>query len=201
VARYRFDADPIATTDENLNRLALAQTVFAAPVDAATPLPDSLGQTRLRVLLAAGREEAAGAQARLSAPEDGAPVREVMARGYLIISAQFADRPSQAEDVLRWLERVEALMPGQPESRLLAVAVHLRRGDDTPALTAAESYLDLEKDHALAFGRLVKLEERYAGSSVWSELRRQYPGFPPPAEQDEEPPPASEPAAETAASP
>jgi len=201
MARYRFDADPIAATDENLNRLALAQTIFASPVDAATALPDSLGQTRLRVLLAAGREEAARAQARLFAPDDGAPVREVMARGYLTISAQFADRPSQSEDVLRWLERAEALMPAQPESHFLAVAVYLRKGDDAAALMAAESYLDREKDRPLAFGRLVRLEERYAGSSTWSALRQRHPDFPPPMGRDEEPRPASAPAAETAGSP
>jgi hypothetical protein len=201
MARYRLDADPIAAADENLDRLATAQTIFAAPANPSTPLPTGLGQTRLRVLLAAGREDAAVAQAKLLADESKSRQQEVMARAYLTLSAQFADRPSRSDDVLRWLQRADALMPGQPESRFLCLAVFLRKGDDASALAAAEGYLERENDRTAAFGQLARLEERYAGSTIWSELRRQHPDFPPPAAVDQDSPPTTGPAAGPAPTP
>lgn len=187
MVRYRFGADPASSAEENLERLAEAQTVFAAPAGATTPLPGGLGQTRLRVLLAADRDGEAALQARLLADEDEAAADEAMIRGLLAISAQFAARPSQSERVLRWLGRVDEISPGRPESRVLRLAVHLRRADDEAALAAAEGYLECEKDRAVAFDHLARLEERYAGSAVWSELRRRYPDFRPSAGAEESP--------------
>ncbi|HUN80971.1 MAG TPA: O-antigen ligase family protein, partial [Phycisphaerae bacterium] len=57
--RYQFAADPVGHTDDLLARLAEAHSLSERRIDASQPLPGRPGETRLRILIAAGRETAA----------------------------------------------------------------------------------------------------------------------------------------------
>jgi O-antigen ligase len=193
IVRYRFEGDPTANTDQNLTLLAEAQTIFAAPADAKTPLPDGLGETRLRVLLAAGRENEAAEQLRLLRPEGQRSAQQEMADGYVVIAAQFAQRAEQIEAAMRWARRAAELAPQSANACGVMTSILLKKGDDDAALDMAEEYLKRESDTDAASRALSALEQRYLGSSVWAELRRRHPGLLPAPIVGPEAPPADEP--------
>jgi O-antigen ligase len=178
MATYRFDADPTANTDENLAVLAKAQTIFAAPADATTPLPGGLGRTRLRVLLAAGREKDAEAQIRLLWPESATPPQQDMANAYLEIAMQFAARGLEyAEPALKWAERAAGLQPQSADAYGVIMALSLVKDDDATAVEAAEKFVRLAPKTDATREYLSTLEARFFGSTVWARLRQSHPGL------------------------
>ena len=178
IVKYRFDAEPTVNTDENLAMLAEAQTIFAAPADATTPLPDGLGETRLLVLLAAGREKEAEAQVRELRREDATLMRQDLANGYLTIAMQFAGQGlGRAEEAMKWARRAAELSPEPSDAYGVILAVSLIRDDDAVALEAAEAYLQWEPNTDEARQSLSALESRFTGSTVWAKLRERHPGM------------------------
>jgi O-antigen ligase len=199
MVRYSFDADPVKGTAENLSRLAEAQTVAVAPAEPTTPLPAALGYTRVRVLLAAGREGEAEIQIRALRSDGRLSMSEALADGYLSIASQFADRVASAELALHWAQRAAELAPELPEVHAVMIRLFLRKGQDAAALEAAERYLRSEANGETTHRFLGILESRYPGSTVWAELRRRHADLPsPPSTQPEARPPTSNPATEQA---
>ncbi|MFH1418810.1 MAG: O-antigen ligase family protein [Planctomycetota bacterium] len=193
MVRYRLDADPAAAPEENLHLLARAYAILAREVGDDEPMSGDLGQTRLRVLLAAGRELEAETQARFLYPDNDMPVDRRIAEGYLSLVAQFAERPLHSDDALRWARRAVELAPILAEAHAMIVGIHLRRGDDASALEAAVALLESAKDAETARQYLATLETHYPGSGMWPKLLLRYPDLLPPPQAGPPPPEESEP--------
>jgi O-antigen ligase len=177
---YRFAADPTSQTDENLNGLAHAQTILGPSATGATPLRDSLGETRLHVLLAAGREKEAETQVEVLGVPTGVtppPMPTRLGRAYAALASSFAEEPGRYPDVQRWCRRAAELATAIPEPHAVLLRAALRAGDDSAAKPAAESVLSLGPDRKTAVEFLTNLRNRYPGSSLWAELAMQYPGL------------------------
>lgn len=177
IVRYRFEANPTEGTDDDLALLAKAQTIFAAPADLTTALPGGLGHTRLRVLLAAGREKEAKQQLAVLHAKEQRPVSDELAEGYLLIANEFADRAEYRSDVLRWSQRAAELAPESADAFGIMARVFLRQGDDQAAMNMTEEYLRREANAEIAGRFLSGLEARYPGSTIWTEIRRRRPGL------------------------
>ncbi len=198
--RYLLDADPTAAPEENLRLLAQAYAILAHKVAPEDPLPDGLGHTRIRVLLAAGQEQEASVQALHLYPDSNNPDTEValkdrLAEGYLSLVSQFSQRPQYSDVALGWARRAVGLAPMLAEAHARIVEIHLRRGSETLALEAATALLESPENSETAREYLAALESHYPGSEMWPKLRRQYPDLPPPVEdlsKTEEGPPSPE---------
>ncbi len=208
LVRYDFSVDPLAHTEPNLRLLAQAQTILESPADASTPLPGRLGQTRLRLLLVAGREDEAAAQlARLTLagePETEVSTQDLLASACLDIARALANSPTPAEDCIRWVQRALSQSPAAPDAWGLLVQVHLRRQEDEAALEAAERLLAVtaEEDRDRAYQYLGNLELDFLGSTIWPTLREKHAGFPPrPLAGPPEPPAESSDSSPTDAEP
>lgn len=173
--RYRFAAEPTAETDANLERLAQAHGIQYGSVSSATPLREALGDTRLNVLLAAGRERDAAAQIAVLHPEDKAPPPVQLARAYADLAAEFAENPSRYPLVERWCHRAAELAPLLPDPYAVLIRSALTAKDDTSAANAAEQILRLEKDRTAAAGFLTDLRRRYPDRTFWRDIARRYP--------------------------
>ncbi|MBN2559892.1 MAG: O-antigen ligase family protein [Phycisphaerae bacterium] len=184
MVKYGFAADPTAHTDENLAQLAGAQAILQGPVDAARPLPGPLGETRLSILLAVGREEEAQAQIRLLHPQNEAPPHEQLAVAYVELVKQFVGTPRYTDLALRWVQRADELVFRLPDACGLRVRLFLQKGDDAQALASANELIGLVPEREAVYKYLSDLEARYPGSGMWAELRRQHPDLPPPPIQD-----------------
>jgi hypothetical protein len=222
--RFDFDAAPMAHTQENLKRLARAEAILGnvPAVSEDRPLPEALGQTRLGVLLAAGREKEAQEQldflvSRLpppapssdplsSSPATGrpSPRDQMLGEACFAVASSFASQPASADDALRWANRAVQLTPALPDLQSLVLNLSLQRGDHARALEAATALLAAVPAayRQGVFADLSETEMRYLTSPMWRELRRQVPDFPPPPMVGPpEPQSSSEPAERTESRP
>jgi hypothetical protein len=155
--RYRLAADPTGQTDALLSRLADGYSILEGHVDAKQPVTGRLGDIRLRVLIAAGRESEAKLQlARLGIPEReqdaklGMAMADVASR-YLIARGQNAAGLTTAR-------RAVELAPG-------AAFAHLALAQ---ALMAAEKPAEAEAE-AVIFIRLSP--DPKAAQQAWDQLK------------------------------
>ncbi len=173
--RYRFAADPTAETDANLDRLAQAHSLQYGSVSREAPLREALGDTRLNVLLAAGREPNAQTQIAVLHPEDTAPPPVKLARAYADLAAAFAGDPGRYPLVERWCLRATELAPSLPDPYAVLIRAALSAKDDPTAANAAKQILRLEMDRTAAIGFLTDLRQRYPDRAFWQDLAKQYP--------------------------
>jgi len=185
LVRYQFHDDPTADTDQRLEELARSQTILAGSTPPTASLPGGLGLTRLRVLLAAGRQREAEVQLRALSPDDPATMPGQLARAYADLAAVFASSQRHAESALSWSGRAIELDPDMPDAHFLQVRLFLQQANDDGALSAAQRFIDVSPEDVDAFGLLAQAEARWPGSTIWAELRRSYPDFPAPPERDE----------------
>ncbi|HKQ48122.1 MAG TPA: O-antigen ligase family protein [Phycisphaerae bacterium] len=175
---YRFAADPTTLTEENLDRLARAHTLLGSPATRESTLAGSLGETRLHLLLAAGREKDAEAQIpRLESTSPDAPLPTQLAQAYVRLASSFAEEPGRYPNVQRWCRRAEELAPTIPDPHAVLIRAALRAGDESTAQSAARKILDLEPDRLKAAEYLTGLRQRYPGLALWADLAKSYPGL------------------------
>lgn len=187
---YRLHADPAGGVNEKLHALATAHELMEGPLPGegagrlSIPLPFGPGRSRLLVLLAAGRNDEAMAQARrLAGNGDSAAVDRLLAQAYADLAGRFLSRGRETELAFRWAREAVRKDMSLPVAQYLLVVCYLERTADEPALTAARRFIDAVPDRAGAFARLRRLEERWPGRPLWSALRAAYADFPPPPEQ------------------
>lgn len=188
LVRYEFHVDPIADTDQRLKELARAQTLLAGPTDPSAPLPDGLGQTRLRILLAAGQEREAKAQLEAMNPTDHSPMSEQLARAYVSLAEVFAYLGRHVDLASQWARRAAQLAPDLADASDVQTRLCLQQGDDKAALVAARRFIETSPKRKQAFALLQQAEARWPGSSIWADLRRQYPDYPPSPNSNRPPP-------------
>ncbi len=191
---YDFRSSPTARTEDNLILLAEAQTILSSPAEADQALPGALGQTRLQLLLGAGREEEAQEQLAKLDPQ-GVVSAEQLAESYAGLAALFANRPQHLNRAINWAQQAIRLAPDQPHAHGVLVRLLLHRAaldqDATAAgrfhdqaLESARRFLELLPDRQAGLKYLGNLQAQYPASPMWAELRRLYPQLPapPPAE-------------------
>ena len=188
LARYQLHADPTTGTDQRLENLARARTIRVGPTPPTAALPGGLGLTRLRVLLAAGRQSEAEAQIRVLNLEDPAPMPHQLARAYADLAEVFAFLQRHTEPALLWAERAVELNPDMPDAYFLQVRLFLQGADDQGALSAAQRFIEASPQGDDAFALLRQAEAGWPSSAIWADLRRRYPDFPAPPESN---PPAT----------
>ncbi len=185
VVRYDFNVDPLAHLEQNLKLLSEAQTILESPADETMPLPAPLGLTRLRLLLAAGREDEAAAQvARLTMPDasgDSPATEAVLGAACLDLARAFANDPTRPEETIRWARRAIAQVPSNPDAWGVLVQACLRQGAEESALAAAERLLELAptEERGRVHYYLGELETDFLGSPIWPALRERFEDFPP----------------------
>lgn len=171
--RYGFTASPCTGSDARLALLAQADTLLGGvPRVASTPLANALGQTRLRLLLANGREEEAIRQLRRLQGDDSTATSEKLAPFYVELASRFSDRLDLADAAVRWSRRATELVPDVLDAHVALINLLLRTGDDAAALEAVERCVRSVPDGKAVRENLSALQNRYPGSSVWRELRR-----------------------------
>jgi O-antigen ligase/tetratricopeptide (TPR) repeat protein len=181
--RYDFSVDPTAHTDENLQRLARAHVILGGLPGVDQPLPGLLGETRLGVLLAAGREaEAENQNAYLHANNASWSSRS-LAQEQLAVARAFGNQAKEIDRALTWAKRAADLAPDLIEAHALGLRLALQKADEAVAIEAARRLLECapESDREGVYGYLAGLESRYSSSTIWAVLHRDYPDLPPPA--------------------
>ncbi len=174
--RYGFTAAPCAELDARLSRLAQADTLLGGvPRVASTPLADALGQTRLRLLLANGREDEAIRQLRRLQRDDSIATAEKLAPFYVELVSRFSDRLDLADAAERWSRRARELAPSLLDAHVALINLLLRSGDDAAAFEAVEACLRSVPDSQAVRESLSAIQNRYPGSTIWRELRRPRP--------------------------
>lgn len=181
--RYKFSADPINEAQENLATLADAYALLDKRVPPTQPLPEALGETRLRVLLGAAREHDAKAQLDKLQPDAKEPIERRLAVAYRMLAEQFIERAEHGETALAWARRSIALGPDLPDAYAVAAWILLRRGDDAEALQAVRDFLARAPDKEMAYRYLGLMETRLPGGGIWTTLRETIADYPPPALQ------------------
>ena len=187
LVRYELHDDPTADADERLSDLARAQTILVSPTPPTAALPDGLGLTRLRVLLAAGRQSEAETQLRLLHPDDNAPMPRQFARAYVDLAEVFAYLKRHTKSALSWAKRAVELDPDLPDAYFLQVRLFLQEADDRGALGAAQRFIEVSLQKEDAFSLLQQAEVRWPSSGIWADLRRRYPDYPAPPARDAPP--------------
>ncbi|MFQ5422843.1 MAG: O-antigen ligase family protein [Phycisphaerae bacterium] len=170
--RFDFADDPVAHTDENLKLLAEAWSLNAPAVEPDEPIPGVLGQTRLDVLIAAGRKEETRHQIATLYPGDAAAMPRHRAEAYLRIARSVAGVARHADIALQWARHAAELDSDLAGAPALILELALRRGDDAAALEAAKEYLDLTRERPAgeASQYLDSLKNQYPASGLWPRL-------------------------------
>ncbi len=175
LVRYRFQAAPTDDPDANLDALAQARSLSDLPVEASAPLPGGLGQTRLAVLIAAGRDLAVAAQMVRLHGDGPEPSPDQAALAYLRVATPFISDGRHLDLALQWCERARAYDPELAGVPAALVVLYLRLDRSVEAIEEAERMLDLTEDRSGAAAFLRALAAQYAGSPVWAELGRRHP--------------------------
>lgn len=178
--RYRFAAEPTSINDDYFDRLARAHSALGSTATRDTALFGSLGETRLNLLLAAGREKEADQQITTlddSMGQDVMPMPIRLAKAYAALASSFAEDPGRFPDVQRWSRRAAEMAPAIPDPHAVLIRAALRAGDESTAKAAAEKILELEPDRSMAVGFLKGLQQRYPSLALWADLAKDYPGF------------------------
>lgn len=178
--QYQFEADPTGDSDALLRELARAHKIMTGVDDekGALPLPAPLGKTRLKILIAAERTDAAKAQLTLLNSEDGVSMPRLMARAYANLAGQFTFSRPHAELVTKWAARAVELGPDLVESHFARLGLFLEQGEDASALAAAKRVIEIALEKETAYAMLQRVEMRWPHSGIWAELRRAYSDFP-----------------------
>jgi hypothetical protein len=109
IVQFRFAIDPTANVDMNLSQLARADEMIEGASSPDKSLPGPKGQTRLRILLAAGKDDAARRQLAVLPAEPGATEASRLAAAYESLAMMFAhSHPDLAQ---QWRDRANQLHP------------------------------------------------------------------------------------------
>lgn len=182
---YRFHNDPAADPTPLLKMLVNASQIRNGPLavqgDEAlkVPLPREVGEMRLAILLASGREDEARAQLEPLTAGAKATIDTRLAFAYSQLANQFAASPRFANLVTKWISRAESLDPNVQLANLARFRLALAMGNDDDALAAARQIIDKAPTHADAFDVLRRSEFEKPESGIWSVLRKNYADFPP----------------------
>lgn len=174
-AKYLFMADPTGSTEECLRLLAEAYAVAEGPIDPSTPLRDARGETRLNVLLAAGREDDAKRQIQVLIPDSTAPTDVQLAGAYLETAMPFIADGRFLAEAVRWCHRADQLAPADPQPAAMLVQALIKLGDDHAAALAADRFLKMTEESRAAIDYLRRLQAQLPDRPVWDELRRLHP--------------------------
>jgi len=160
--RLRFSADPTRDFSIRLSRLETAARIGDFTFAAGGPLPSPMGTTRLDLLLAAGQESQATAQAEYLFPSASAP--QVLASGYRSLASTFAR--SHREDALRWAARACELDPKNSDARFLHISLLLTGSREEQAAKELESVSRQLSPDAYAV-LLNDLKKQFPQSRIW----------------------------------
>lgn len=172
IVRYRFDLDPAADTDLNLTTLAEAQGVMDTPVGNDVPLIAPMGETRLGILLAAGRETDAEKQLTRLQPDDKRDAAQRLASAYANLALMYASSGQHLALAEKWCLRAAELVRGFDAPSGILTQIRLQKGDVAGALTSAQAFLDLSGSSDDAVNYLLNLRQRFPNSDIWPELAK-----------------------------
>ncbi len=161
----RFAADPTADLDLQLQRLDQAARIAEYSFTPSGPLPDPMGATRLDILLAAGKETEAIAQAEYLFPS--APAGQVLARGYQSLASNFGR--THREEAIRWATRACELFPQYTEAHSTLLKLLLTAGREELAakeLASTARALDSTAHEKL----LADLKKQFPQSRLWESV-------------------------------
>ncbi|MEK6643147.1 MAG: O-antigen ligase family protein [Planctomycetota bacterium] len=175
--RYRLSVDPLANPDACLAQLAEADRVNGGTADANTPLHAPLGDTRLLILIAAGRDADISPQLkRLNIGDDRA--NERIAIAYTDLATRCLAAPTRTTDALQFARRAVDRTPTHP--RALATYTHaaLANNDSDTALLAANRLIETTPPDTSS-SILRSLRIRFHASGLWAALGPKAPATQP----------------------
>ncbi|MFQ5429851.1 MAG: O-antigen ligase family protein [Phycisphaerae bacterium] len=184
---YSLEVDPTGRTEDLLRALVRARTILAGPVVAdqanqmdkaiRVPLPDELGETRLKVLLAAGRESQGSEQLKLIAPQGSATLQQRLAQGYASLAGDFTANGLHPDLSLRMVKRAIELWADLPQASYVQAELYLQQDDEMQARVGLERFIKLMPTPSIAYPYLRDLERRSNRSEFWSSFRKAHPDF------------------------
>lgn len=160
--RLRFAADPTADLASQLQRLEFAAKIGDFTFATGGPLPAPMGTTRLDLLLAAGQESQATAQAEYLLPS--VSPRQIFASGYSSLASTFAR--SRRDEAIHWAARASELDPANADTRMLHLSLLLTASHEEKAageLKSASGQLS-----PVSYEKLVNdLKKQFPQSRIW----------------------------------
>ena len=160
--RLRFAANPISDVDLQLQRLDDAARIADFTFTPSGPLPSPMGTTRLDILLAAGRESQATAQAEYLFPSNRLP--PLLASGYASLASNFGR--THRDDAIRWATRACELAPQSIEAHTVLLNLLLAASKEDAAATAL-GVLSKNLDPAAYETLLDGLKKEFPQSRIW----------------------------------
>lgn len=160
--RLRFAADPTGDLAAQLERLETAARIGDFTFAAGGPLPSPMGTTRLDLLLAAGKEAKATAQAEYLFPTASIP--PVLASGYVSLASDFAR--SHRDDAIRWATRACDLSPESIHAHSVLLNLLLKASNEADAAKVLKK-LSRILDPAAYKTLLDRLKKEFPQSHVW----------------------------------
>lgn len=161
--RLEFQSDPTADNSARLTRLAAAAQLAEVAIGPAGQLPEPMGSTRLDLMLAAGFEAEAEAQARYLNPS--AEPATLIAQGYLTLASTAAS--ADPERARKWAARAAELNPKSLDAHALLLDLLLKAGDEDSVarhLKKLTTILDPADLSNLRSG----LRDKHPQSRVWN---------------------------------
>lgn len=175
VVKYEFALDPVGRTDALLEQIAGAYGLIVGPTSPDDPVRDELAETRLRVLLAAGRDDEAQSQAAVITGGDEVKSSAIMAEACARLALSFVARDALRERVEHWSQRANELDPVIVEPYVLLGEFALARGDDAAAVNTLRRMTTVVRLDELTRRRLVALKQMLPGAAIWNVVARDFP--------------------------
>lgn len=182
---YRLHEAPTENTEQLLDALVRAATIrFGRSPDGGEDarrqnLPLEIGETRVLVLAAAGREDDAKSQlAAITGALPAGAALPTLAGAYSELAAQFGAKKQFADLVIRWADRARELDGTLPIPDYALVSVYLDKDDLENGLAAAKRFVEHMDSRDRAFELLQTLEVRRRESRLWPALRTAFPDYP-----------------------
>jgi O-antigen ligase/tetratricopeptide (TPR) repeat protein len=173
--RYRMAADPFADPDANLQRLAQADALLGGTPDPSRPLPGPLGETRLILLVAAGRETDAALQIQTLAGDGPIAAGNKRAGANVEVASRCLANPRLAMRALPFARRAAESSPDSSGAQAILLHALLAVGQDEEALGAADRFIQSTKNRGDGVAFLRRLEAKYPASPIWDRLQAAYP--------------------------